>query len=65
MQALAQVHMAHHALSPRQFFRAAYQRFFKKDISDLALANDLKQFDESGKVPNYLVDFLIAIYGVQ
>lgn len=65
MQALTRVHMMNHQISPRQFFRAAYQRHFNKDISELALTNDLKIFDEQGNVPNYVTSFLIAIYGVQ
>lgn len=65
MQALTHVHLKHHQMSPRQFFRASYQWKFQKDISDLALANDVKQFDEQGKVPAYVTDMLIATYGVQ
>ena len=63
MQALTRVHMIHNQLCPRQFFRAAYHRHFKTDMSDLALTNDVKQFEEYGTVPNYVVSMLIAIYG--
>lgn len=65
MQALAQVHMLNHQLSPRQFLRSAYYWKFNKDITDLALASDTTQLNEQGKVPAYLTDYLIHVYGVQ
>lgn len=57
--------MLNHELSPRQFFRACYQKVFSKDISDLALANDIKQFDEQGRVPAYVTKVIVATYGAQ
>lgn len=65
MQALCQVHMKNNELTPRQFFRSAYMWKFGKDISDLSLTNDTKLFDERGKVPPYVVDYLIQVYGCQ
>ena len=65
MQVLVQVHMLNHELSPRQFFRAAYQRFFSKDITEPALVSDISTFDKTGKVPNYLTDYLLSVYGAQ
>lgn len=63
MQALAQAHMRNHQLSHRQFLRAAYMWKFNKDISDLSLANDCKLLVECGRVPQYLTDYLVHIYG--
>ncbi len=65
MQALANVHMINHHLSPRQFLRSAYMWRYQKDIPDLALASDAKALDEQGTIPCYLTDYLIHIYGVQ
>lgn len=65
MHALAQVHMRNHQLSPRQFLRSCYMWKFQRDISDTALANDAKRFDEQGHVSPYAVDYLIHIHGAQ
>ena len=62
MNMLCNQHMIRNDLTPRQFFRASYQRQFQKDISDLALANDVKTFDEQGIVPSYVVAMLLATY---
>ena len=64
MQALAHSHMSVNRLSGREMLRVAYQWRFHKDITDLALANDTKQFMESGNAPDYLVKYLIFCYGV-
>ena len=65
MQALCTVHLGNHHLSPRQFFRSAYMWKWSKDIPDTSLCNDLKLFAEQGKVPDYVRDYLIHVYGVQ
>lgn len=65
MQALCNSHIIIHEMSPRQFFRTAYMWKFGKDITDLALANDAKLFDEYGQVPPYVTDYLIHCYGCQ
>jgi hypothetical protein len=64
MQALAHSHMSVNRLSGREMLRTAYYWRFNKDITDLALANDTKQFMESGNAPDYLVKYLIHCYGV-
>lgn len=65
MRALAEVHMRNHGLTQKQFLRSAYQWKFSKDISDLSLCNDTKQLVEHGKIPQYLIDYILHIYGVQ
>lgn len=65
MQALFNVHLKHHNLSPKQFLRSAYMWKFGKDVSDLSLANDLMVYQLQGKIPNYARDYLIHCYGTQ
>lgn len=64
MQALADSHKFVEQLSTRQFIRSAYHWKFGKDISDQALDDDSAAYDERGKVPPYMTDYLLHIYGV-
>lgn len=63
MQALFNAHLKNHQLSPKQFYRSAYMWKFGKDVSDLALANDLMVYQLQGKIPGYVVDYLVHCYG--
>jgi hypothetical protein len=65
MLALCGVHMMNYQVTPKMFFRAVYMWKFNKDISDLALANDITSYLLNGKVPPYVVDYLTHIYGTQ
>jgi hypothetical protein len=65
MQALAQAHKQNNQLTTREFLRSAYFWRFGHDCSDTSLANDAKNFDDYGSTPDYLVKYLIHIYGVQ
>ena len=63
MQALADSHVFVNELSPRQFLRACYMWKFNKDITDEALETDAKDYTEIGKVPPYVCEYLINVYG--
>lgn len=63
MQALCDSHIFVNEMSPKQFFRCAYMWKFNKDITDTSLDEDVKNFDEAGKVPAYATAYLINVYG--
>ncbi len=63
MQALVDSHAFVRNIELRDLFRSAYIRRFSKDISSTSLDEDVKTFKQFGKVPPYLVDFMIATYG--
>lgn len=63
MQALADSHKFVNELSTWQFIRAAYMWRFRKDITDEALLIDTEAYDTAGKVPSYISDYLMHIYG--
>ena len=64
MQALVESHAFVRSLELRDLFRSAYIRRFGKDISTTSLDEDVTTFKKYGKVPPYIVDFMIATYGV-
>jgi len=64
MQALLDSHLNICQLKTNEFFKSAYLWKFKRDCLDITLANDVKSFDESGKIPAYVCDYIINIYGV-
>lgn len=63
MQALCNSHLIVNKLTAKEFFRSAYMWKFWKDITDTALYEDVKAFDEAGKVPAYATAYLIDVYG--
>jgi hypothetical protein len=65
MQALAQAHLHNHKLTIRELLRTAYMWRFSRDITEMALTNDAKVFSEQGHSPDYLVKYLLGIYGAQ
>lgn len=64
MQALVESHAFVRSIELRDLFRSAYIRRFGKDISAASLDEDVATFKKYGKVPPYIVDFMIATYGV-
>lgn len=64
MQALVESHAFVRSIELRDLFRSAYIRRFGKDISTTSLDEDVTTFKKYGKVPPYIVDFMIATYGV-
>lgn len=64
MQALVYSHLRQHNLSTRELLRVAYMWRFSHDITEMALTNDAKVFAETGNTPDYLVKYLIHVYGV-
>lgn len=63
MQALCDSHIFVNEMTPKEFFRVAYMWKFSRDITDTALYEDVKAFDEAGKVPAYATAYLINVYG--
>lgn len=63
MQALVQVHLRNHNLSAREMFRVAYMWAFRSDITDMALTNDSKLYEEQGTIPAYVRRYFLHIYG--
>lgn len=64
MQALVDSHAFVRSIDLRDLFRSAYMRRFGKDISTTSLDEDVGVFKKYGKVPPYVIDLMIAIYGV-
>ena len=50
-------------MEARDLFRSAYMRKFQKDIPPKSLEEDVIEYLKSGKVPPYLVDFMLDTYG--
>lgn len=65
MQALVSSHLHVKNITTKDFFRTAYVARFGYDCSDTALANDAKNFDEAGRIPDYVIKYMIKLYGVQ
>lgn len=63
MQALVDSHIFVRKMEARDLFRAAYMKKYGKDMPPDSLEADLDEYLRVGKVPNYLVDFMIAEYG--
>lgn len=64
MHALVESHLFLHRLEVKDLIRTAYMRKFGKDIPPQSLEDDANTFQKTGKVPAYLVDFMLAVYGV-
>lgn len=63
MRALVESHAFVRRIEIRDLFRSAYIRRFNKDISQTSLDEDVDVFQKFGKVPPYIVDFMLAVYG--
>ncbi len=63
MQALVDSHIFVRKMEARDLFRSAYMRKFQKDIPPKSLEEDVIEYLKSGKVPPYLVDFMLDTYG--
>ena len=63
MQALCNSHLIVHKLTTKELFRSAYMWRFGRDITDQSLTDDTQLFDERGKIPPYIVDYFVHIYG--
>lgn len=55
----------HNRCSTKDFFRAAYQKKFGKDMPPQSLAEDVDDFDDHHAIPQYVVDYIVARYGQQ
>lgn len=65
MQALVSSHLHAHRMQTEQLIRAAYIWKYNKDIPERSLKEDVHDFNVWGKVPAYLVSYIIHLYGVQ
>lgn len=63
MQALADSHKFVNNLTTKEMLRTAYMWRFNKDITDEALRTDSEAFDNRGKVPPYLTEYMLHVYG--
>lgn len=44
-------------------FRAAYQHRFGRDISHDSVIRDVEQYEQYGRIPPYVSDFIVETYG--
>lgn len=63
MQALVDSHLFVRNMKPNELFRAAYMSKFGKDITAKSLEDDVATYLQSGKIPPYLIDFMVKTYG--
>lgn len=63
MQALVDSHLFVNRLTIEEFLRTAYYFRFGRDITHNALTEDSKQYNEGGKIPPYVISYILFVYG--
>lgn len=63
MQALVDSHLFVKKMEAKELLRSAYIHKFNKDMPVKSLDEDTEAYLKNGKVPPYLVDFMIDTYG--
>lgn len=63
MQALVRCHLHHNKITSEMLFRAAYQHRFGRDISHDSVTRDVEQYEQYGRIPPYVSDFIVETYG--
>ena len=63
MQALVDSHLFVRKMEVKELLRSAYMHKFNKDMPPKSLDEDAETYLKYGKVPPYLVDFMVDTYG--
>lgn len=61
MLALIQTHMQVNRIDAETLFRAAYMAKFTNDQPRSTLLEDVREFTKKGKIPQYVVDFMVSV----